>query len=204
MPKAWGWSEDNLSTSVYRSSRNLSSNATDTMAREACLGNYSWSSASNGRLAFTLFTPTANRTVSKVGIFCNTAGTDTGGTSTRKMGLYTFDSATSTFTLVARTANQTGLCTSTGYATNEFSFDTTGGYPASYTLQAGVRYAVGVVMYNNGGTLASISIAGAAFTNSAFPALDPIICQRLNGANDLTASTSSTAAETNYFWSRLS
>jgi hypothetical protein len=72
------------------------------------------------------------------------------------MGLYTVASDGSV-TLVARTASDTTLFTSSASTVFTRSFDTTGGYPSSYTLVAGTRYCCGVVIVGTAGTAASSS-----------------------------------------------
>jgi len=88
---------------------------------------------------FTFFTAYFPVTVSSVTVISgNTAGVSL---TIAKVGLYTFDETTAT--LVARIANDTSLFTTinTSYLR---SFSTAGGYPASYSLVAGVRYGIGV------------------------------------------------------------
>ena len=60
-----------------------------------------------------------------------------------RMGLYTYTDA-GTATLVARTASDTTLFAATNTVYTR-SLDTTGGYPATYTLTAGVRYGAGYI-----------------------------------------------------------
>jgi len=100
---------------------------------------------------YSFFTPSVTVTVSAITIVTtNTAGS---GLTLARMGLYTFDETTAT--LVARTANDTTLfnAANTSYTR---SFDTTGGYPANYTLTAGTRYGVGV--FSAGTSLPSYSL----------------------------------------------
>jgi hypothetical protein len=59
-----------------------------------------------------------------------------------RMGLFTFNETTAT--LVARTASDTTLFTQTRTVYTR-SFDSSGGFPATYTLTAGTRYGVGVI-----------------------------------------------------------
>jgi hypothetical protein len=95
----------------------------------------------SGAIAFSFFTPLFSRTVSQIAMNCGS--TAASGLTLARMGLYTFDESTAT--LVAQTASDTTLfaTTRTQYAR---SFSTaTGGFPSSYTLQAGVRYGVGVI-----------------------------------------------------------
>jgi hypothetical protein len=95
------------------------------------------------------------------------------------MGLYTWDDSANTGTLVARTANDTALFAvqTTSYAK---SFDTTGGYPASYSLVAGTKYAIGFIVV--GTTPPTISGITA---NNAIIILPPVISRALNTQTDL-------------------
>jgi hypothetical protein len=88
----------------------------------------------------TMFTPSVTITVSSIAMACGT--TVASGLTLARMGLYTFDETT--LTLVARTASDTTMfaVANTLYQRN---FSTVDGYPASYTLNAGSRYAVAVV-----------------------------------------------------------
>jgi hypothetical protein len=94
----------------------------------------------SGAITFSFFTPLFSLSVSQVAMNCGS--TAASGLTLARMGLYTFDETTAT--LVAQTASDTTLFTATRtqYAR---SFSTSGGFPASYTLQAGVRYGVGVI-----------------------------------------------------------
>jgi hypothetical protein len=97
------------------------------------------------------------------------------------MGLYTFDETT--VTLVARTANDTTLFTATN-TTYTRSFDTAGGYPASYTLMAGTRYGIGVLSV--GTTLPSYVMKQV---NYGIGNMTPRMAAASTGASDLPTST---------------
>jgi hypothetical protein len=92
-----------------------------------------------GQPFYAFFTPSTTVTVSAITM--GTTATAGSGLTLARMGLYTFDETTAT--LVARTASDTTLFTAAA-TTYTRSFDTTGGYPANYTLTAGTRYGVGV------------------------------------------------------------
>lgn len=146
---------------------------------------------SNGVLYFTLFTPAENFTMTNFSVYSTTAGTDTGGTSVRRMGLFTTSGTNNaTMTLVARTASDAtlGNAASTIYTR---ALNTTGGYPASYNLVAGTTYAFGMLCYNTGGTFGSPSFA--ALTDQ-FPVLTPYRVLNVTGQTDLpiTAVTGAT------------
>ena len=94
----------------------------------------------SGQLVFVFFTPLMTTTVSQIAM--SVVSTAASGLSLARMGLFTFDESTAT--LVARTASDTTLFTATRTVYTR-SFNTTGGYPATYTLNAGTRYGVGVI-----------------------------------------------------------
>jgi hypothetical protein len=110
--------------------------ALDTVERNFASGSGAPGLSTN---AFVFFTPLINLTVSQISMA--TAGTASSGLTLARMGLYTFDGTT--MTLVARTANDTTLFNA-AHTVFTRSFNTTGGYPSTYTLVAGERYAVGV------------------------------------------------------------
>lgn len=94
----------------------------------------------SGQVIFGFFTPLVTTTVSQISM--SVVATAASGLSLARMGLFTFDESTAT--LVARTASDTTLFTATRTVYTR-SFNTTGGYPATYTLNAGTRYGVGVI-----------------------------------------------------------
>jgi hypothetical protein len=98
----------------------------------------------SGGIYWSFFTPVWNDTVTQISMACGGAAT---ALSLARMGLYTADAAGQA-TLVARTASDTTLFTSPAIFTR--SFDTAGGYPSSYTLQAGSRYAVAMILVSGG------------------------------------------------------
>jgi hypothetical protein len=91
---------------------------------------------STGAAVVTYFTPTQNLTVSQI-TYVGAGGASSGLTLAR-FGLY--DGTT----LLARTASDTTLF-NTANTVYTRSFDTAGGYPSSYNLIAGTRYAVGII-----------------------------------------------------------
>jgi hypothetical protein len=98
--------------------------------------------ASAGQALIAFFTPTATITVSQIAMATSTGAVASGLTLAR-MGIYTYTEG-GTATLVARTASDTALFAATNTAYTR-SLDTTGGYPATYTLNAGTRYGVGYI-----------------------------------------------------------
>lgn len=139
------------------------------------------SSISNGQLRLAVFTATKTLSVTNIAAFCGVAGTDTGGTTYRRMALYTISGTT--ITLVARTANTTTMFNSTGK--NEYPLDATGGYVSSYTVTAGTRYAVGAYCYNTGGTYGAPSLQSSGNAAGATMAASPRLSGVVNATNDL-------------------
>jgi hypothetical protein len=112
------------------------------------------------------------------------------------MGLYTFDGTTAT--LVARTASDTTLFNATSTLFTR-SFDTTGGYPSSYTLTAGTRYALGVIQV---GTTAA-SFAGVT-GNTLITNLAPRVLGSVASQTDLLTSRNTFTAASQFLWGRFS
>jgi len=156
----------------------------------------------SGRIAFSYFTPSQNLTISQITIANTTGGTDTGGTTVRRLGLYTVSGTT--HTLVARTDSDATI----GNAANSTftrSLSTTGGYPSTYSLVAGTRYALAVIFYNTGGTFASPTVVGQGNGVGVLPALSPVLSSFLNGQSDLVTSTSGVTNGNGYIiYGRLS
>ena len=148
-------------------------------------------SLQNGVIYTVLFTPLTDITVSNLSSYCTTGGPDTGGTSVRRMGLFTVSGTT--HTLVARTASDATLwnTASTNYTR---ALSATGGFPTSYTLTAGTTYAFGCFAYNTGGTFGIAQIAsGVTFTNT----YQPYMCLSLASQTDLPTAATSFSANIN-------
>lgn len=145
-----------------------------------------------GNPFYTFFTPASTVTVSAITMAV--AANVGSGLTLARMGLYTFDETT--LTLVARTANDTTLFTSATTAYTR-SFDTTGGYPASYTLAAGTRYGVGAFF-------AGTTLPGLIAKQINFSAgnLSPRIAAASTSASDLPTSTTVGNSNT-VIWARL-
>lgn len=99
--------------------------------------------ASAGQALIAFFTPTITVTVSQIAM-ANGTGAVAAGLTLARMGIYTYPTEGGTATLVARTASDTTLFAATN-TTYTRSLDTTGGYPSSYTLNAGTRYGVAYI-----------------------------------------------------------
>jgi hypothetical protein len=147
----------------------------------------------------TFFTPFASATVTQM-----TAGNSVAGTAITlaRFGLYTVD-ASGAATLVARTANDTTIFASTA-TTYTRSFSTAGGYPASYLLSAGSRYAAAFILVMTSGSPTII----ASNTQFAAVSLSPRVGGRVDSQSDLPTSVASggysATAQTTYPWFRLS
>ena len=136
---------------------------------------------STGNTYLTALTPNENVTATGITVYLTTAG----ATFTLvRLGLYTFDGTT--YTLVARTADVKATF-NVNNASVTSTFNTTGGYPASYSLIAGTTYYVGIVQVAttpatiNGPTTPS-SVAGiSSLINTGSPKL----CRSIAGQTDL-------------------
>jgi hypothetical protein len=89
------------------------------------------------------FTPVTTITVSQIAM-SNSTGAVAAGLTLARMGIYTYPTEGGTATLVARTASDTSLFAATN-TTYTRSLDTAGGYPSTYTLNAGTRYGVAYI-----------------------------------------------------------
>jgi hypothetical protein len=147
----------------------------------------------SGTISFQFFTPLFSITVSQIAMNCGS--TAASGLTLARMGLFTFDETTAT--LVARTASDTTLFTTTRtqYAR---SFSTAGSFPSSYTLQAGVRYGVGVICV--GTTMPLIWGATPPFEILTLP---PRLSAARSGQSDL-GTTSSFGTSSSILYARLS
>ena len=166
----------------------------ETFARNASLPNsLSWTST--GRVYFAIFTPVKNLTIGTASFYCTNTPTTT---TTARMGLYTWSDATGTATLVARTANDATLF-GTAAVVQSRSFDTTGGYPATYTLTAGSAYAFGMIFVGTGNP----TVGALTITNTALSGLTPRVAAQRASQSDLVTlgSLSDTALR---IWGRFS
>jgi hypothetical protein len=161
------------------------SSGLDIYPRWALAQTRSWSGA-NGYLFVGLFVATSPLTVSNITMTCTVAGTDTGGTTVRRMGLFTYNESTPSVTCVARTANDSTLFTSVANYTK--ALDTTGGFPSTYALTPGTTYGVGALCYNTGGTFNAPTIL-AIGTGQSSGGLLPRLQVSASGQTDMTSST---------------
>lgn len=134
---AYDLANNAVSISLYQAMMGQSSSVIDVPDRVMVTAN---NAGTAGNITVSLFTPSSNLTISQITVA--SAGAQVGAILIR-LGLYTFDGTTAT--LVARTANDTTLFNTT-FATYTRSFDTTGGYPATYSLVAGQRYGFAYIL----------------------------------------------------------
>jgi hypothetical protein len=149
--------------------------------------------SNSGYIFHTFFTAPTTITVSTIQML--TGGTAGATLTLARMGLYTFDGTTAK--LVAQTASDTTLFTAT-YTLYTRSFDTTGGYPATYTLQAGQRYGIATIV--TGTTMPSFA---GCYPNAATTNLPPRISSVFTGQTDLVASQTTFNTSGQMYWGRL-
>jgi hypothetical protein len=170
----------------------MSTTAVDTIPRWTATGT---PPTATGVEYFTFFTPLVDMTVSKI-----TMGNGeyvASGLTLARMGLFAWDEETNTARLVARTANDTTLFTSV-YTNYTRAFDSAGGYPTTYNLIAGRRYATAVIQV---GTTASRLLATAMFPQAGevTPRLSGYKSEQSDLATSNTVLTRGIA-----YWSRVS
>lgn len=134
----------------------------------------------SGRLTLTYFTAKAATVATNVSV--STGGTAAAATPTiARIGLYLVN-ADDTLTLVASTANDTTLLAAT--------FTTyTKAFTAPYTLTAGQRYAIGIIVVSGA---AVPTFAGAGPSVGAMALVAPRVAGYLTGQSDLPASVGAT------------
>jgi hypothetical protein len=177
----------------YRDSIHNSSTSLDVPNRELVNGT---TSTTTNITYFTFFTPTENLTVSNISF--SSGSTVASGVTLVRFGLYTFDGTTAT--LVARTNNDASRFTVSNTVYTG-ALDSNGGFPTSYNLTAGSRYAVGVVVVaSTTPTLASVA-SGSAST--AILAASPRMAGFASATSDLPTTRNSFSGITHRYWSRL-
>jgi hypothetical protein len=149
----------------------------------------------NGNVIVVFFTPLQTITVSQITMVSGTS-TAASGLTFAQMGLYTYDETTAT--LVARCASDTTLFTTINTAYTR-SFNTTGGFPATYTLQAGVRYGVAILL--TGTTMPVLAGKGVP---AGVLGLTPRTASTINGQSSLPASSTSLQITSSHPFARLS
>jgi len=185
----------NVITNALLSARqNQTTSAIDVVDR---LSVYSANAPVSGAEYWTFFSPTYNLTISQISYASVSAST---GVTLARFGLYTMD-ASGAGTLVARTASDTTLFTSANTVYTR-SLDSTGGYPTTYSLVAGTRYAVAVCV-----VASSPQTIAAAGCQPVVAAVSPRVQGVRTGANDLVTTQGSgqyNGTVTQTYWARLS
>ena len=169
-----------------------SATAIDTVARN--IVGTAYQGTANNTIYWTFFTPQVTLTVGNISM-CTGSIASTSLTAVI-MALYTFDETT--YTMVARTASDTTLFNATATVYTK-PFDTATGYPATYTIQKGMRYGVGVWMQGS----AFPTLAGAGI-NPQVHALSPRACG-LRGSQSSIPTTGTVFGGNvlSQIWSRL-
>ena len=174
---------------------NMETTAVDTMPRWAASASIA---PTSGNIQLMHFTPLWDLTVSSIAM--QTHNTAASGLTAARMGLYTIDGS-GYYTLVARTASDTSLFGSTATLYTR-SFDTAGGYPSSYALVAGTRYAVGVICV--GTTMPTLLCSQASNTIPILNTVTPVMCTARAGQTDLiTPINTLIGTSSRNYWARL-
>ena len=146
----------------------------------------------SGRVYLTMFTPLFTQTITNLVI---PTGTVTSPSYTlAKLGLFTISGTNAT--LVAETASDTTLmATASTFFTRALS--SARGYPTSYTLVAGTRYAFGAITVGTG--FANLW-TNSQLSNAVLSAAAPYTAGLINSVSDLpTAATGWTATSSSFF-----
>ncbi len=151
-----------------------------------------------GTAYFSYFTPLTSTTISNISV--SSAGTASTGATLIRFGLYTVNEGTGALTLVARTASDTTIFGSINTLYTR-ALSSTGGYPTSYSLQRGVRYALGIIVV--GGTPGNAFLAGSGLIPLSMVSLSPVLRSFVASQTDLPTSITPTPGQT-AFWGRLS
>jgi hypothetical protein len=180
-----------------------SSNAIDWLPRGH--GVIGGANASSGLLNLAFFTAPTNTTVTTITFV--TAGTATASLTLCKFALFTvsetiIDGKTVTspsITMVAQTASDTtiGNVANTIYSR---TFSTAGGFPASYDLVAGSRYAVGFLLV---GTTAG-QWQTATVSTGAFMRLPPMVAGNVGSLSDMPTSATTVSSGSFMMYGRIS
>jgi hypothetical protein len=149
------------------------------------------------RVYLTMFTPMFNQTISNLIMF--TSNTTNPTLTLSKLGLFTVSGTT--VTLVAETANDTTLMKSQNTIYTR-ALSSARGYPTSYSLVAGTRYAFGIIIVAASGT--SGIFANTSPGNGLVAGDAPYTAGLITSQSDLpTAATTFTPTLPSYF-ARLS
>ena len=168
------------------------SNAVDIYPRgEATSGGQALPS---GVFLLEMFTPTVSLSVSQISI--PTGAVAASGVTLAQFGLYSYDETTAT--LLARVNSDTSLFNAINTLFTR-SFSTVGGYPASYTLSAGTRYAVGLLV---------VATTTPTYSGKGWPApliaVTPRVCMQITAQSSLPTSITGLFIAGAAPWARLS
>jgi hypothetical protein len=152
----------------------------------------------SGAQYWSFFTPSYSLTITQITMASVNAASSV---TLARFGLYTANAAGEA-TLVARTASDTTIFSASNTIYTR-SLDSTGGYPTSYALTAGTRYAVSMCLVSSGGTgtVSAVSVA------SVIGALSPRVQGVRTGLTDLVTSQGSgqyNGSVAHAYWARLS
>jgi hypothetical protein len=192
-----GTSTVSFDTDAYETSLIGSTNQSATVVDVASrVGNFS-GTPSGSTTYFTFFTPRTTTTVTSISVA--SASTQTTGQSLVRFGLYTIDGSGNA-TLVARTASDSTIFSALNTVYTR-TFNTTGGFPSSYVLTAGTRYALGVVI-----VAATVGTVYTAFDNIPAPlsTLAPRMTGLVASTTDLPTTATTYSTSTIGVWGRFS
>lgn len=170
-------------------------------------GSLGTAAITSGQLVLAFFTAPYNMTATTL-TFC-TGGTATASLTLCRFALFTVsetitDSVTVTspvITMVARTASDTTIGNSTNTLfSRTFSTAGAGGYPASYSLVAGTRYAAGIIVV---GTTTGLWQAGTLSTGNLMR-LPPMAAGVIGGQSDVPTAAFSVSAGSFMLYGRIS
>ena len=150
----------------------------------------------SGTTYFTFFTPLKTLTLDEISV--SSAGTASSGTTLARFGLYTYDETTAT--LVAAIANDTTIF-STRNTLYTRAFSTGGSLPATYTLQAGVRYGLAVLWV---GSTPGNAYVAYGFAPGSVASLSPKLNGAVTSQTDLPTTATPVTTYNTGLWGRLS
>lgn len=168
--------DEKLSKSLYTASMYFATGQVETLNRAYINGTSQ--RPQTGRTHLQFFVAPETITVGTATVWVQGTGTSI---TLARMGLYTWDESTGTATLVARTANDTTIA-GTASTLQSRDFDTTGGYPSTYTLTAGSAYAFGFITV---GTTAPQILTTAVAGDSNVSSITPRIAAVKTSQTDL-------------------
>jgi len=174
---------------------NGSTTGLDLYPRFNALGTTASTAMTSGTIRTTTFVPMSNISVSNVSVIVTATKSTTGSTTEfGRFALASFD-GTSTYTILARTAQTTGFATATGLTT--IALDST------VNLTAGTTYAVLFLWYSNGTITTTPSIAGSTVA-STISFANPKMGGASSGNTDISAtSVTASVAPAAVHWARL-